>query len=101
MPRHAFTLLLIGGILPILAGCADLGGQSYKDDPNYRLGHSDGCWAATSGKDGATRNQDLYKSSDAYRAGWKAGYSSCRVDSGAQDANRPGPERSTTSPFGY
>ncbi|MGX1196974.1 hypothetical protein [Parvibaculum sp. MBR-TMA-1.3b-4.2] len=102
MPRYALALTLIGGILPILAGCADMGTQSYADTPEYRQGHSAGCWAATSGKkDAANRNEALYKSSDAYRAGWKAGFNSCRVDSGARDANDPNTGRSTTSPFGY
>ena len=102
MPRHALTLLLIGGFLPFLAGCADTSTPSYADDPVYKLGHSDGCWTATSGKKGeASRNAELYKSSEAYRAGWKAGFNACRVDSGARDANEPGPGRSTTSPFGY
>ena len=100
MPRNAFAILLIGGILPVLAGCADTGGSSYANTPEYASGHSDGCWAATSGKKKATRNEDLYKSSDAYRAGWKAGFNSCRVDSGAQRANDP-TERPSTSPFGY
>ena len=79
MRRKAVLRALIGGILPILAGCADLGASSHAGEPEYRQGHSDGCWAATSGqKDAANRNEALYKSSDAYRAGWKAGFNSCR-----------------------
>ena len=100
MPRRTIAILLIGGILPVLAGCADMGGPSNANDPNYALGHSDGCWASTSGKREATRNKDLYNSSDAYRAGWRAGFNSCRVDSGAQRANDP-VNRPSTSPFGY
>lgn len=102
MLRHAIALVLIGGILPILAGCADIGPSAHANEPEYKLGHSDGCWAATSGKkDAARRNEELYNSSDAYRAGWKAGFNSCRLDSGARDANDPATGPSTTSPFGY
>lgn len=101
MPRYALALTLIGGILPILAGCADMGTGSYANEPEYKQGHSDGCWAATSGKkEAANRNEALYKSSDAYRSGWKAGFNSCRIDSGARDANDP-TARPNTSPFGY
>lgn len=102
MSRNIIALALIGGILPILAGCADMGGSSHAGKPEYKQGHSDGCWAATSGKkDAANRNEALYKSSEAYRTGWKAGFNSCRIDSGARDANDPTGRPSSTSPFGY
>ncbi|MEX1153345.1 hypothetical protein [Parvibaculum sp.] len=70
-----------------LSACG-LGVSQYADDPNYKTGHSDGCWTATSRVPGdpstVARNEEAYRIDEAYRAGWNAGYNACRIrdDSG-------------------
>ncbi len=50
-------------------------------DPNYGAGYSDGCHTGGTRVQGfdktVTRDKDLFKRSEAYRAGWKSGYSAC------------------------
>lgn len=76
--RLALTLLLSLA----LAACG-LGRSEHADKPDYKAGHSDGCWSATSQVPGdpstVTRNDEAWKQSEAYRAGWKAGYSACAI----------------------
>jgi len=79
---------LIAAVLTLaLAGCG-LGVSEHADDPNYKAGRSDGCWSATSRVPGdpstITRNEEAYKTIEAYKAGWNAGYNACRIrdDSG-------------------
>ena len=91
MPRRlpAFLALFL---LVSLAGCG-LGRSEHADDPNYKAGHSDGCWSATSQVPGdpttITRNDEAYKLNEAYRAGWKAGYSACQIRSGGGSMGMP------------
>ncbi|MBX3493864.1 MAG: hypothetical protein KF899_12945 [Parvibaculum sp.] len=79
--------LIVAVLTLALAGCG-LGVSEHADDPNYKAGRSDGCWSATSRVPGdpttITRNEEAYKTIEAYRAGWNAGYNACRIrdDSG-------------------
>lgn len=62
-----------------LAAC---GTSQYDQDPLYDAGFSDGCSTGTARTPGtpaskADRDQALWDQSDAYRAGWRAGYGSC------------------------
>ena len=43
--RRPFMPALLALAL-VLAGCG-LGRSEYADDPDYKAGHSDGCWTAT------------------------------------------------------
>ncbi|PKQ07429.1 MAG: hypothetical protein CVT73_08695 [Alphaproteobacteria bacterium HGW-Alphaproteobacteria-12] len=64
-----------------LTGCGTK--SEFAGEPDYKAGHSDGCWTATSRVPGdpstVTRNEGAWNASEAYRAGWKAGYSACRI----------------------
>jgi hypothetical protein len=81
--------VLVALVSAVLAACET---TSYDDDPYYDAGFGDGCDTAMSRAPGSplqkpVRDQDLWKQSEGYRAGWKAGYSSCspggRGDMGA------------------
>jgi hypothetical protein len=68
-----------------LAGCGlfpSAQERAMQKSPNFHAGYSDGCAAAsTSGanpREGAYRDEALYKNDAAYRAGWSNGYSLCR-----------------------
>ncbi|MAU62230.1 hypothetical protein [Parvibaculum sp.] len=96
--RRPFMPALLALAL-VLAGCG-LGRSEYADDPDYKAGHSDGCWTATSQVPGdpesITRNEEAWKSSEAYRAGWKAGYNACVIRDRSGSMGMPDmPERGT------
>jgi len=72
-----FVVLLAG-----LGACATE--SKYADEPQYNAGYSAGCasGAQASGSNRAIpssidRDEQLYKSDKAYRAGWNAGYHAC------------------------
>ncbi|WP_339832238.1 hypothetical protein [uncultured Parvibaculum sp.] len=75
-----------------LSACG-LGVSKHADDPNYKAGRADGCWTATSRVPGdpstVTRNEEAYKSDEAYRAGWNAGYNACRIRDEGSGAGMP------------
>lgn len=74
-------ILAVAGVMA-MAGCisakdtGDLG-----SDPNYSAGYNDGCATANARVQGfdetITRNQNLFDTSDAYRAGWRSGHATC------------------------
>jgi hypothetical protein len=77
---HAQTLLLTLA----LSLCACAAKSPYADEPLYSSGYSAGCASAGSGAGGSrvipgriTRDEALYKSDKAYRAGWNAGFHAC------------------------
>ena len=56
--------------------------NKFENDPDYDTGFTDGCSTATARTPGGppskpVRDDTLWKDSEGYRAGWKAGYSSC------------------------
>jgi len=81
------TFLRLAAVVAIgaVAGCAlvsqpkDTGDLS--SNPDYSAGYNDGCATATSRvqgfEDTVTRDQNRFKNSEAYRAGWRAGHTSC------------------------
>lgn len=77
----ARLVLVLGLLLGLLAGCIGDGDETLRDDPAYGAGYNDGC--QTGGTRGSglpatrNRNDDLWQSSEAYRAGWRAGYNAC------------------------
>lgn len=90
--RQGFSDMRFSPITAILAASLALtacAGNPHADDPDYKLGHSAGCWTATSRVPGdpstIERNEEAYRSVEAYRAGWNAGYNACRIrdDSGS------------------
>lgn len=58
------------------------GTGKYDNDPDYDGGFGDGCSTSSARSPNgpvtkAVRDDSLWRDSEAYRAGWKAGYSSC------------------------
>jgi hypothetical protein len=95
-------ILAVAGLVLLLAGCG-LGRSEHADDPLYKAGHSDGCWSATSQVPGdpssITRNDEAWRQSEAYRAGWKSGYGSCRIrDTSGSGAGMPDTSGMGTGP---
>jgi len=78
-----------------LTGCSSLFGGSgkYADDPLYSTGYSDGCGTGTgfNPNDPSTliRDADGWRTSKAYRAGWKKGFNACKVSHDGQTSNLP------------
>ncbi|MBX3508570.1 hypothetical protein [Parvibaculum sp.] len=85
----------------LVAGCG-LGQSEYADEPNYKAGYSDGCWTATSQVPGdpstITRNEEAWKSDKAYNAGWRSGYSACRIREGGGSMDMPDTSGRGTGP---
>ena len=63
--------------------------RALRNTPSFKEGYGDGCAAATTQssnyREGPYKDQALYQSDQAYRAGWGNGYQSCRSP---QDMNR-------------
>jgi hypothetical protein len=75
-----------------LAAC---GTCKYDNVPDYDTGFTDGCSTGSARTPGgpptkAVRDDALWKESEGYRAGWKAGYSSCSPGS---RGDAPGSDR--------
>ncbi|HXC56827.1 MAG TPA: hypothetical protein VNU97_16125 [Rhizomicrobium sp.] len=55
--------------------------RAMRRDPNFRTGYSDGCASAsahgTDFRGDTVRDDAAYQVSQAYRAGWSAGYTTC------------------------
>ena len=76
--RRVAALTLIA-LTCALAAC---GTSKYENDPDYSTGFTDGCSTGSARTPGmppprAVRDDQLWKESEGYRAGWKAGYASC------------------------
>lgn len=80
--------LFVSLLLLPLAGCGLFAGKetrALRASPDYQAGYSDGC-ASAGGPDanmrdaggGTVKDDGLYRSSKAYRAGWGAGLGACR-----------------------
>ena len=90
---RAFAFLAVTVSALLLAAC---GTSQFADDPLYDAGFSDGCSTGTARSPGTpvtkpVRDQALWDQSDAYKAGWKAGYNSCSP--GARGGDIPGSDR--------
>lgn len=76
------TLLTFAFLTLSLAAC---GTSQFEDDPLYDAGFSDGCATGTARSAGtpvqkAERDDQLWRESEGYRAGWKQGYGACSPD---------------------
>jgi hypothetical protein len=93
MTRKALALFLL---LP-LAACGlfvSKETRQFRKSPDYRLGYQDGCSSA-GGADadkrhdtGIVRDDEMYRTSKAYRLGWGSGLGACR--SSASSGGMPG-----------
>ena len=80
--------ILVLLVLIPLAGCAlfeSKAERAQRNSPDYKAGYTDGC-ATASAQNGANpresgmmRDEDAFRSNDAYRAGWRTGYNGCRL----------------------
>ena len=95
--RRPITVLCL--LLPLL-GCGMFVGKetrALRRAPEYKVGYDDGCRSAGSPDANMrqppdqVRDQQLYASNKAYRAGWGAGYGACR-DYSSRDS-LPSPDR--------
>lgn len=71
------TLFAVGWLA---AACSST--SKFADEPEYHQGYGDGCATGSAYNHdlpgSVTRDAQLYDSSDAYAAGWRAGFSACR-----------------------
>lgn len=90
--RGCARILAVAGVAA-LAGCimpTDTGDPGdLTANPDYSTGYNDGCATANSAVAGfdetITRNENMFDNSQAYRAGWKSGHSSCGSSSTQRD----------------
>lgn len=72
--------------------------RALRKTPSFKEGYSDGCAAATTQssnyREGPYKDQTLYQSDAAYRAGWGNGYQTCRApqDLGRMPDQNPVPQ---------
>ncbi|HTW36401.1 MAG TPA: hypothetical protein VMD53_17400 [Rhizomicrobium sp.] len=72
--------------------------RALRNTPSFKEGYGDGCAAAsTQGsnyREGPYKDQALYQSDQAYRAGWANGYQTCRPpqDLGQTPGSNPVPQ---------
>jgi len=56
--------------------------KALRRTPSFKAGYGDGCAAASAGsanyREGPYRDEALYQSDAAYRAGWSNGFQTCR-----------------------
>lgn len=93
------NFIALATVAPLaLAACTT---SKYEGDPMYNAGFGDGCATGTARAQGAppsnpVRDQTEWKNSDAYRAGWKAGYGACNTSGNSGDTT--GVDRDPTRP---
>jgi hypothetical protein len=72
--------------------------RAMRNNPSFKEGYGDGCAAASTQssnyREGPYKDQALYQSDQAYRAGWGNGYQSCRSpqDLGQAPGTNPVPQ---------
>ncbi|HEY5347357.1 MAG TPA: hypothetical protein VIJ72_04120 [Rhizomicrobium sp.] len=98
----AAALLLLGGC-GIFESRADLAQQK---TPNYKAGYSDGCASANAqGTDmrrgDQIRDDTLFASDKAYRAGWHTGFAACRSSQSPAPTSLPDIKPGGQSNLGY
>jgi hypothetical protein len=78
-------LVFVTFVTGLAAGCVlfpSAKDRAMRNSPSFKDGYGDGCAAASTQssnyREGPYRDEALYKSDAAYRAGWADGYQSCR-----------------------
>ena len=73
--------------------------RAMRNDPNFKVGYSDGCASAnargTSFTGSQVRDHSLFQTSQPYRAGWSNGYRTCNNE--LNYSNNPAGERPARS----
>lgn len=89
LPKPVLAAVLLG-LAMTLSACGTMFGEDYSEKPEYKAGYSAGCGTGTGYVPGNSatviRDPELWNTNKAYRAGWKAGFNSCR----ASTTNAPG-----------
>jgi hypothetical protein len=92
--KSATPLFLSGALL--LAACGlfpSAAERAVQKSPNFHAGYEDGCAAASATgvnpREGLYRDEALYNTNGAYRAGWSNGYSVCRGEATAASPGSP------------
>ena len=84
MKNPLSTALVLTGLLSA-AGCVSPTTPEFANAPLYPAGYSDGCNSAIEGdKNFSTkliRDEVMFEEDPGYRAGWRQGYTSCRLES--------------------
>jgi|HubBroStandDraft_2_1064218.scaffolds.fasta_scaffold1064752_1 hypothetical protein len=86
MLRKTFVpVALVALVASLVSGCIffpSAKDRALRNTPSFKEGYSDGCAAATTQssnyREGPYKDQALYQSDQAYRAGWGNGYQTCR-----------------------
>ncbi|HTP77088.1 MAG TPA: hypothetical protein VMJ73_08900 [Rhizomicrobium sp.] len=83
-PARAFRIAVTLAVAAALSGCVFFETRqmrAMRNDPNFKLGYSDGCASAsargTSFTGSRVRDDSLFETSQPYRAGWSNGYRTC------------------------
>jgi hypothetical protein len=81
MPISAAFVCIIAVALALSACASRHKAEGSGNSPAYAAGYTDGCASGSARAEGAiggdTRDANLFKTSNDYRAGWRAGYASC------------------------
>jgi hypothetical protein len=84
-PRTLARLFIVAALASATAGCVlfpSARDRAVRNSPSFKDGYGDGCAAATTEssnyREGPYRDEALYKSDSAYRAGWADGYQTCK-----------------------
>jgi hypothetical protein len=85
--QELFTMTKAVFLLPLIAfgivcGCS--GTSRFEGDPLFKEAYQQGCSTGVDfipgDKSTIHRDAKLYSSNEAYKAGWRAGYSACRIN---------------------
>lgn len=90
-------LALLAALPLLLNGCAlfeSRADRAQQKLPNYKAGYSDGCASANAEgtdmrRDTEVRDDSLFSTDKAYRAGWRSGFGACRSTLGTSNTTLP------------
>lgn len=89
-------------VLAALVVSCGLGQSEYADEPNYKAylfrRLLDGDPQVPGDPSTITRNEEAWKSDKAYNAGWRSGYSACRIREGGGSMDMPDTSGRGTGP---
>jgi hypothetical protein len=86
LPKTSVSVVLVILAASLASGCIffpSARDRALRNTPSFKEGYGDGCAAATTQssnyREGPYKDQALYQSDQAYRAGWGNGYQTCRA----------------------
>ena len=99
--KSPYQVVLVLLVASLASGCIffpSAKDKALRRTPSFKEGYGDGCAAATTRssnyREGPYRDEALYQSDTAYRAGWANGYQTCRSpqDLGTMPGANPVPQ---------